>query len=296
MAISAKLVKELRDKSGAGMMDCKKALEATDGNIDAAFDWLRENGKAKSEKKAGRIAAEGLSAFVINGSKAAIVEVNSETDFVARNEDFKKMVNAIATTVCENNPADLDAALQLEVNGQTLAEYVTDQTATIGEKLSFRRFVVLEKNDSQNFGAYSHMGGAISALVLGTNLSEEKARDIAMHVAATAPKYISEKEIPEEERNHELEVLKTQALAENAAAAKPKPENIIEKMVQGRLKKSFQEICLLDQPFVKNPDQTVAQFIGDATIDTIVRFQVGEGIEKREDNFAEEVAAQMAGK
>lgn len=294
MAITAKLVKELRDKTGAGMMDCKKALEATNGDINAAFDWLRENGKAKAEKKAGRIAAEGLTSFVINGNTAAIVEINSETDFVARNEDFKKMVNNIANVVCENEPADMDAALALTVNGQTVAEYVADGTATIGEKISFRRFKVLTKNDDQVFGAYSHMGGTISAVVLLTNVDADKARDVAMHVAATNPTYISENDIPQEVRDHELEVLKTQALAENATAAKPKPENIIEKMVQGRMKKNFQEVCLLDQPFVKNPDQTIAQFLGNGTVNEIVRFQVGEGMEKREENFAEEVAAQMA--
>ena len=296
MAISAKLVKELREKSGAGMMDCKKALEACDGDLEKAFDWLREKGIAKAAKKADRIAAEGLTAFVVEGNAAAVVEVNSETDFVAKNAEFQELVALVAKTVCAGNPADLEAALALEVEGKDLATVIAEKSGKIGEKLSFRRFVVLTKTDEESFGAYSHMGGKMSALVKLAASNEEKARDVAMHVAASAPQYIDRTAIPAEVLERELNVLKAQALEENAKSAKPKPENIIEKMVQGRLNKTLEEICLGDQKFIKDPDLTVAKYLGNGKVCEMIRFQVGEGMEKREENFAEEVAAQMAGK
>jgi translation elongation factor Ts len=295
MAISAKLVKELRDKTGAGMMDCKKALEACDGDIEASFDWLREKGIAKAAKKADRIAAEGLTAFVVDGNKAAIVEVNSETDFVAKNDEFKQLVNSIAKTVVENNPADLDAALKLELNGKALETVIAEATGKIGEKLSFRRFTVMEKADDEVFGAYSHMGGKMTALVKLANSNDEKAKDVAMHVAASAPQYIDRSAIPADVLDRELAVLKAQALEENANSKKPKPENIIEKMVQGRLNKNLKEMCLVDQEFIKDPDLTVAKYLGDGKVLAIARYMVGEGMEKREENFAEEVASQMRG-
>lgn len=295
MAISAKLVKELRDKTGAGMMDCKKALEATDGNMEAAFDWLREKGIAKAAKKADRIAAEGLSAFVIDGNNAAIVEVNSETDFVAKNAEFKELVADIAKAVVANNPADLEAANAIEVDGKDIATIIAEKTGKIGEKLSFRRFVVMTKEDDEVFGAYSHMGGKITALVKLANADEEKAKDIAMQVAAINPKYIDRTAIPQEVLDRELAVLKNQALEENAKAAKPKPENIIEKMVQGRLNKNLKEMCLVDQSFIKDSNATVKQYIGKGEVKEIARYEVGEGMQKREENFAEEVAAQMNG-
>lgn len=293
MAISAKLVKELRDKTGAGMMDCKKALEAVDGDIEKAFDWLREKGIAKASKKADRIAAEGLTAFVVDGNKAAIVEVNSETDFVAKNAEFQVLVKLIATTVVANQPADLDAALASDVNGKELGTVIAEASGKIGEKLSFRRFEVMVKEDDQAFGAYSHMGGKMTALVLVSNSTPEAARDVAMHVAASAPRYIDRTNIPQAELDHETEILKAQALEENAKSAKPKPENIVEKMVQGRLNKNLKEICLVDQEFIKNPDQTVQQYLGSGKVVSFVRYQVGEGMAKREENFAEEVAKQM---
>ncbi len=295
MAISAKLVKELRDKTGAGMMDCKKALEACDGDIEASFDWLREKGIAKAAKKADRIAAEGLTAFVVDGNKAAIVEVNSETDFVAKNDEFKQLVNSIAKTVVENNPADLDAALKLELNGKALETVIAEATGKIGEKLSFRRFTVMEKAGDEVFGAYSHMGGKMTALVKLANSNDEKAKDVAMHVAASAPQYIDRSAIPADVLDRELAVLKAQALEENANSKKPKPENIIEKMVQGRLNKNLKEMCLVDQEFIKDPDLTVAKYLGDGKVLAIARYMVGEGMEKREENFAEEVASQMRG-
>ncbi len=295
MAISAKLVKELREKTGAGMMDCKKALEACDGDLEKSFDWLREKGIAKAAKKADRIAAEGLTAFVVDGDAAAIVEVNSETDFVAKNAEFQELVQLVAKTVVAANPADLEAALNLDVDGKTLETVIAEKSGKIGEKLSFRRFVVITKNADEVFGAYSHMGGKMSALVKVAQSSDEKARDVAMHVAASAPQYIDRSAIPADVLDRELAVLKAQALEENANSARPKPENIVEKMVQGRLNKNLKEMCLVDQEFIKDPDQTVAQYLGNGKVLDMVRFQVGEGMEKREENFAEEVAAQMKG-
>lgn len=295
MAISAKLVKELREKTGAGMMDCKKALEACDGNLEASFDWLREKGIAKAAKKADRIAAEGLTAFVIDGNAASIVEVNSETDFVAKNAEFQELVADIAKVIVTNQPADLDAALKLQLDGKDLETVIAEKSGKIGEKLSLRRFAVLTKEDAEVFGAYSHMGGKMSALVKLSDSDEEKAKDIAMHVAASAPQYIDRTAIPTEVLDRELTVLKAQAMEENATSAKPKPENIIEKMVEGRLNKNLKEMCLVDQEFIKNPDETVAKFLGEGKVINMVRFQVGEGIEKKEENFAEEVAAQMKG-
>lgn len=293
MAISAKLVKELREKTGAGMMDCKKALDATNGDLEAAFDWLREKGIAKAAKKADRIAAEGLAAFAIDGDKAALVEVNSETDFVAKNEEFKELVNMIAKAVAEAQVNTVEETLKLVVDGQDLDTIIKEKTGKIGEKLSLRRVVAMSKSEGETFGAYSHMGGTVAALVKVANADDEKARDVAMHVAASAPQYISEDEIPEDVRERELNVLKTQALEENAKAAKAKPENILHKIVEGRLKKNFKEVCLNDQAFIKNPDQTVAQYLGNGKVEMMARFKVGEGIEKKEENFAAEVAAQM---
>ena len=295
MAISAKLVKELREKTGAGMMDCKKALEACDGDIEKSFDWLREKGIAKAAKKADRIAAEGLTAFVIDGNAASIVEVNSETDFVAKNAEFQELVADIAKVIVTNQPADLDAALKLQLDGKDLETVIAEKSGKIGEKLSLRRFAVLTKEDAEVFGAYSHMGGKMSALVKLSDSDEEKAKDIAMHVAASAPQYIDRTAIPTEVLDRELTVLKAQAMEENATSAKPKPENIIEKMVEGRLNKNLKEMCLVDQEFIKDPDQTVAKYLGNGKVLEMVRFQVGEGMEKREENFAEEVAAQMKG-
>ena len=293
MAISAKLVKELREKTGAGMMDCKKALEACDGDLERSFDWLREKGIAKAAKKADRIAAEGLTAFVVEGNVAAMVEVNSETDFVAKNVEFQELVATVAKTVVNAQPADLEAALAVEVEGKDLGTLIAEKSGKIGEKLSFRRFEVMTKEDAEVFGAYSHMGGKMTALVKIANTTEEKARDIAMHVAASAPQYIDRTAIPAEVLEHERTVLFNQAMEENANSAKPKPENIVEKMVEGRLNKNLKEICLVDQEFIKDPDQTVGNYLGNATIVAIARFQVGEGMEKREENFAEEVAAQI---
>ena len=291
MAISAKLVKELREKTGAGMMDCKKALTETDGDMDKAIDYLREKGIAKAAKKADRIAAEGLVHVEINGNEAAIVEINSETDFVARNEGFQNLVKEIANQVLATKAESVEALMETKFeDGKTVDEKMKEAISTIGEKLSIRRFAVRTKSDNDAFGAYLHMGGRIGVLTVIEGTSDEAAaKDVAMHIAAINPKYVSSDQVSEDEINHEREVLKQQALNEG------KPENIVEKMVEGRLRKYLQEICAVDQNFVKNPDETVEAFLkskGGKLVD-FVRYEVGEGMEKREENFADEVKGQM---
>ncbi|AXV42561.1 translation elongation factor Ts [Staphylococcus warneri] len=291
MAISAKLVKELREKTGAGMMDCKKALTETDGDMDKAIDYLREKGIAKAAKKADRIAAEGLVHVEINGNEAAIVEINSETDFVARNEGFQNLVKEIANQVLATKAESVEALMETKFeDGKTVDEKMKEAISTIGEKLSIRRFAVRTKSDNDAFGAYLHMGGRIGVLtVIEGTTDEAAAKDVAMHIAAINPKYVSSDQVSEDEINHEREVLKQQALNEG------KPENIVEKMVEGRLRKYLQEICAVDQNFVKNPDETVEAFLkskGGKLVD-FVRYEVGEGMEKREENFADEVKGQM---
>lgn len=289
--ISAKLVKELREKTGAGMMDCKKALTETDGDIDKAIDYLREKGIAKAAKKADRIAAEGLVHVETKGNDAVIVEINSETDFVARNEGFQELVKEIANQVLDTKAETVEALMETTLpNGKSVDERIKQAISTIGEKLSVRRFAIRTKTDNDAFGAYLHMGGRIGVLtVVEGSTDEEAARDVAMHIAAINPKYVSSEQVSEEEINHEREVLKQQALNEG------KPENIVEKMVEGRLRKYLQEICAVDQDFVKNPDVTVEAFLktkGGKLVD-FVRYEVGEGMEKREENFADEVKGQM---
>lgn len=289
--ISAKLVKELREKTGAGMMDCKKALTETDGDIDKAIDYLREKGIAKAAKKADRIAAEGLVHVETKGNDAVIVEINSETDFVARNEGFQELVKEIANQVLDTKAETVEALMETTLpNGKSVDERIKEAISTIGEKLSVRRFAIRTKTDNDAFGAYLHMGGRIGVLtVVEGSTDEEAARDVAMHIAAINPKYVSSEQVSEEEINHEREVLKQQAINEG------KPENIVEKMVEGRLRKYLQEICAVDQDFVKNPDVTVEAFLktkGGKLVD-FVRYEVGEGMEKREENFADEVKGQM---
>ncbi|HIW11877.1 MAG TPA: translation elongation factor Ts [Candidatus Salinicoccus stercoripullorum] len=290
MAISAKLVKELREKTGAGMMDCKKALQETDGDLDKAADYLREKGIAKAAKKADRIAAEGLVGVKSRGNSAAIVEINSETDFVARNESFQTLVNDVATHILETKPADLEALNASEMNGKKVEEIITEAVSKIGEKLTLRRFAVAEKTDNDSFGEYLHMGGRIGVLTIVEGSTDaEAAKDVAMHAAALNPKYVSKDDVSQEELAHEREVLKHQALNEG------KPENIVDKMVEGRMRKYLEEICIVDQPFVKDSDQTVEQFLKSkgGTLKDFIRFEVGEGIEKREENFADEVLGQV---
>ena len=287
--MSASLVKELRELTGAGMLDCKKALEACNGNIDDAIAWLREKGISKAAKKADRIAAEGLADILIEGNKAVIVEVNSETDFVAKNQEFKDLVKAILKAIIENEPKTNEDVLNLVVDGETINDLIVNKTAKIGEKLSFRRFSKIEKNDEQVFGSYIHMGGKIAVLTRLNGANEEVAKDVAMHAAAMRPSVVRREQVPQEEVEKEREILKEQAINEG------KPAEIAEKMVEGRLAKFFKEVCLEEQPFVKDGDINVLTYVknNNGTIEDMVRFEVGEGMEKREENFAEEVAKQM---
>ncbi|QYA43430.1 translation elongation factor Ts [Macrococcoides bohemicum] len=291
MAITAQLVKQLRERTGAGMMDCKKALTETNGDIDAAVDYLREKGIAKAAKKADRIAAEGTTYVASKGNDAVLLELNSETDFVARNEGFQALVKEIADHILATKPADLDALMASEIEADKTVEVkMNEAISTIGEKLTLRRFVLVSKTDADTFGEYLHMGGRIGVLALVENSTDaEGAKDVAMHIAALNPKFVSREQVSAEELEHEKNVLKQQALNEG------KPENIVEKMVEGRLRKYLEEICAVDQPFVKNPDQTVAEFLKSkgGTLKSFVRYEVGEGIEKRQDNFADEVMGQM---
>ncbi|AFT81615.1 translation elongation factor Ts [Leuconostoc carnosum] len=290
MAITAAQVKELRDKTSVGMMDAKKALVEAEGDLDKAIDLLREKGMAKAAKKGDRVAAEGMTHVAVQGNKAAIIELNSETDFVAGNAEFNDLLKCVADTIVEFAPADVEAALALEVEpGQTLNDKIIGTTQITGEKITLRRFELVTKSDSENFGAYSHLAGSISALVVVDGASEEAAKDIAMHVAAIAPQYVSDSEVPAEVVDKEKEV---QLASEDLAG---KPDNIKEKMVEGRIKKFLAEISLLDQAFVKNGDQTVAQFIEskNGSVKSFVRYQVGDGIEKTVTDLAEEVAKQL---
>ena len=288
--ITASLVKELRERTGAGMMDCKKALTQTDGDIDAAIDYLRENGIAKAAKKADRIAAEGLSYIEVKGNKAVILEINSETDFVAKNEKFVALVKNVAEAILTAEPATLEEALQVEAQGGTVEAVINEGIATIGEKLSLRRFEVVTKSDADAFGAYSHMGGRIGVLTLiEGSTDEEAAKDVAMHIAALAPKYLDESEVPADVLEHEKKVLTEQALNEG------KPASIVEKMIVGRINKFLEEITVVKQKFVKDDSFTVEKFVASkgGKLAKFVRYEVGEGIEKKEDNFAEEVMSQV---
>ena len=288
--ITASLVKELRERTGAGMMDCKKALTQTDGDIEAAIDYLRENGIAKAAKKADRIAAEGLSYIEVKGNKAVILEINSETDFVAKNEKFVALVKNVAEAILAAEPKTLEEALQVEAQGGTVEAVINEGIATIGEKLSLRRFEVVSKTDADAFGAYSHMGGRIGVLTLVEgSTDEEAAKDVAMHIAALAPKYLDESEVPADVLEHEKKVLTEQALNEG------KPANIVEKMIVGRINKFLEEITVVSQKFVKDDSFTVEKFVASkgGKLAKFVRYEVGEGIEKKEDNFAEEVMSQV---
>ena len=290
--ITAQMVKELREKTGAGMMDCKKALVQTEGDFDAAVDFLREKGLAAAGKKADRIAAEGTTYILEQGNEAILVEINAETDFVSKNDKFVALVEELSAHLLATKPADVDAALETEINGAKVSDYISTAIATIGEKISLRRFEIKTKTDADAFGSYLHMGGRIGVLVvLEGSTDAAAAKDIAMHIAAINPTYVSRDEVSAEEVERERKVLTEQALNEG------KPENIVAKMVEGRLGKYFEDVCLLDQTFVKNSDQKVRTFVESTggTVTGFARYAVGEGIEKKEDNFAEEVMNQVKG-
>lgn len=288
--ITASLVKELRDLTGAGMMDCKKALEATNGNIEEAVVWLREKGIASAAKKSGRIAAEGTSTVKSVGNTAVILEVNSETDFVAKNEQFVELVAGLADILLASKPASLEEALKVDFNGQTIEEAVVSATATIGEKITLRRFEIVEKNDNQVFGEYIHMGGKISAVAVLNGENAELARDIAMQVASMSPQYVSQKEIPSEIVDKETAI--QVEIVNNDESLSGKPEQVIQGIIKGRVSKQMQEISLVDQIYFKDGKSKVAQVLKEANTDvaSFVRYAVGEGIEKREEDFAAEVA------
>lgn len=287
--ISASLVKELREQTGAGMMDCKKALSECDGNLEAAVDWLREKGIAKAGKKEARIAAEGLADIFVNGNKAVIVEINAETDFVSKNDEFKELIKTVGETVLNSDAKTLEEANELATEEGTIRDLMIAKTSKIGEKLDFRRLAVIEKNDDENFGTYLHMGGKIAVVTVVKGANEEVAKDVAMQAAAMKPKYVFKEDVPADEVEREREVLKEQAMNEG------KPAEIAEKMVEGRLNKYFKEICLSMQAFIKDGDIDVTKYVTNngGELVGMTMFSVGEGIEKRSDNFAEEVMAQI---
>lgn len=287
--ITASMVKELRESTGVGMMDCKKALEATSGNMEEAINWLRENGLSKAAKKSSRIAAEGLAAIMIDGNKASIVEINSETDFVAKNEEFVSLVDTINKTIINNEAKTIEEAEQLRTDEGTIADLVIAKTAKIGEKLSFRRFAKVIKNDNEVFGSYIHLGGKIAVLILLEGGNEEVAKDIAMHAAAMRPQYLNRNEVSNEVLEKEKEIITEQAINEG------KPKEIALKMVTGRIEKFYKEVCLEEQEFVKNSDLTVNEYAkaNNGIIKEMYRYEVGEGIEKKQENFAEEVMNQI---
>ena len=291
--ISAQQVKELREATGAGMMDCKKALVETNGDMEKAIVLLRERGIAKAAKKEGRVAAEGVCTYAIDGNVAAVYELNSETDFVAKNPLFKELCEKVGQAILASKANNDEEAMNAVLNGEKVSEMLVNATATIGEKITLRRVALYTKEDSQVFGAYSHMQGKIVAFAILNGSKEDVAKDVCMHVAAMSPKYLSKEFVDQAYLASETDIIRQEALNENAKAAKPKPEAIIEKMVEGRVNKMLKEICLVDQPFVKNPDETVGQFVKNQGCEIVlyVRLGVGEGIEKRKDDFVAEVMA-----
>ena len=291
--IKASDVKELREKTGAGMMDCKKALTETKGDMEKAVDWLREKGIAKAEKKASRIAAEGLSQIKIDGNNAVILEVNCETDFVASNEQFTNFIDELAKVLLDNEVETMEEAMELKLGEETVSERLINLTAKIGEKLSFRRFEKVEKDDTEVFGSYLHLGGKIASLVVLRGADEITAKEVAMQDAAMSPVAVRREDVPEEMVEREKEVIKEQI--KNDEKNNGKPEEIIEKMATGRLNKFFKEVCLIEQEYIKDSSLTAGDFVknNDGEIVKAIRYQVGEGIEKKEEDFASEVMSQI---
>ena len=286
---TAKDVKELREKTGAGMLDCKKALEACEGNIEKACDWLREKGIAKAAKKESRIAAEGLCQIKVDGNNAVMLEVNSETDFVAKNVEFTNFVDYLADQILANEVATVEDVLAINDGGETINDKLVALVAKIGEKITFRRFEKLTKNDDEIFGAYKHMGGKIGVVVVVKGANEEVAKDVAMQAAAMNPTALRRDGVPAEVVERESHIIKEQVMAEG------KPEEIAEKMVVGRLNKFYKEVCLEEQAFIKDSGLSVLDYVKNngGEIQSMTRFAVGEGIEKRQDDFASEVMSQI---
>ena len=291
--MSAAQVKELRERTGAGILDCKKALEEANGDIEKAVDILRQKGIAKAQKKQSRIAAEGLTAIYENENKAVILEVNSETDFVSKNDKFKDLIANIGNTVLNSNAKTLEEAMELKYNDGTINDYIIAETAVIGEKLSFRRFELVEKADDENFGIYIHLGGKISTLAVVKGGNKVLAKSLAMQITAMNPKYMTEEEVPEEVKAREMSVIKEQIANEK----KDITAEVAEKMANGRLNKFFKEICLLDQEYIDDSKKNVKTFLEENHMQVVnyIRYEVGEGIEKKVDNFAEEVMNQING-
>lgn len=287
--ITAAQVKELRERTGAGMMDVKKALVKADGDMDKATDILRESGAAKAAKKSGRIAAEGLAAFDVEGNNAVLVEINSETDFVSSNDKFVKFVDDVTKAILAAKPADLEAAMNVPLGEGTIASAETELTAVIGEKITLRRFTILTKKDNEVFGAYKHNNGAIIAVTILDGDNAEAAKNIAMHVAAINPEYLDKSQVPAAVLEHQTDVFTKETEKEG------KPSKIIPKIVEGRMNKYLAEICLVDQPYVKDSDMTVAEYVKSvkSEVKNFVRYEVGEGIEKKQEDFAAEVREQM---
>ena len=291
--MSAAQVKELRERTGAGILDCKKALEEANGDIEKAVDILRQKGIAKAQKKQSRIAAEGVTAIYEKENKAVILEVNSETDFVSKNDKFKDLIANIGNTVLNSNAKTLEEAMELKYNDGTINDYIIAETAVIGEKLSFRRFELVEKADDENFGIYIHLGGKISTLAVVKGGDKALAKSLAMQITAMNPKYMTEEEVPEEVKAREMSVIKEQIANEK----KDVTAEVAEKMANGRLNKFFKEICLLDQEYIDDSKKNVKTFLEENKMEVLsyIRYEVGEGIEKKVDNFAEEVMSQING-
>lgn len=289
---SANDIKDLREKTGAGMLDCKKALEASNGDMQGAIDWLREKGVSKAAKKESRIAAEGLSEVFVSGNNAVILEVNSETDFVAKNDEFKKFIDVVGNAIVNSGVKTMEDAMELEISGHgKISEYLVSLIAKIGEKISFRRFAFVSKSANEVFGVYSHMGGKITVLSVLEGANEDIAKDVSMHVAAMNPSYLSREDVDSEVLEKEKAIIKEQAINEG------KPSDIAEKMVNGRINKFYKEVCLNEQPFIKNADVTVSDYVksNGGVIKSMIRYAVGEGIEKRQEDFASEVMSQVNG-
>ena len=289
---SASDVKNLREKTGAGMLDCKKALDECQGDIEKAVDWLREKGIAKAAKKTDRIAAEGLAAIFEKSNKALVLEVNSETDFVAKNEEFKNFVNLVGETILNSDAKTMEEANKLEVNGETIESLTIALTAKIGEKISIRRFSVLEKSDGEAFGSYIHMGGRIACLIKIEGNDSNVAREVAMHAAAMRPLYVNESMVPTDVLEKEKEIMRQELLNEG------KPADKIDNILVGKVRKYYEEVCLENQIYVKAENkETVGKFLSNnnSKLIDMVRFEVGEGMEKRNENFADEVMSQING-
>ncbi len=287
---SASDVKNLREKTGAGMLDCKKALEACEGSIDKAIDWLREKGIAKAAKKSDRIAAEGLSEIFIKDNKAVVLEVNCETDFVAKNDEFKSTIEKIGNAILENGTINDTEALKINVDGETVEELIIGLTSKLGEKISFRRFTVVTKSDNQYFGSYLHMGGKIASLVVIEGGNPEIAREVAMHAAAMRPLYLNASEVPNNVLEKEKEIMKQELLNEG------KPADKIDNILVGKVRKYYEDVCLENQIFVKSENkESVSKYLENngSKLISMIRYEVGEGMEKRQDNFAEEVMNQI---